>query len=540
MRIAKKFISFSSVFITISCTQSEIVNNITYIDFNNCDPVLGCTVTFPFVTSPLKTLGSLVPSSLTADTSLGWDINQITINQAFGLWKKGAQQTLPLLPFTPITTNTIFPDDYRAEQRSPWMENTLNCQVSNKRGQTTCNLDDNFNDTTGCFVTCTGFYPIATNFTLNGSIQRNGPFGPTRSPLTQTFIVTLSSPNKGGTDATCGYLANTPVTTYQRIFDCYAKVQKSAGFGNLNQGSTPFIASDICTSGMQICDPDLNWFLVYSPTTNPDDRFWLSPVLKADNPVVGINQQMTIAPFRYFTESYDTFKAGWKMSSIIGQRLLWSGVSKNPYNFFQANGTSPYDLGKSNDAGYGYYSEESRGQIAIQNINSIIPDTPSLCDPISGTCAWFYNPDSTLHPRLDSDYKTSYNSPLLNEYSICDRVKLPMISDPILLSEIVTFKNNTTGEVYEWQMPSYPMVMTLTGGDDYCDTTASTQLAVCNPDGFRAISEIPGFNFSGATSGILWSSSVLNSYHSWLFFYSTVGGTELENSYHVRCVSAAW
>lgn len=177
---------------------------------------------------------------------------------------------------------------------------------------------------------------------------------------------------------------------------------------------------------------------------------------------------------------------GIAMSQYKENRLLWSGVAPKTFTFFQANG------GQSNNTKIFKYTEY-----------------PLI--------------DETIMAKNSGSTKSVTQS-------ICQTGK-----------NLGLFSTNSS---YHWQMPSYPMIMTLTG-PSYCDVGgigySQDWKSFCNggatPRGYRA-TLVPGF-----IKNYLWSSSLdpVNNV-AWIF-NGTDGGVDvdvLDNNNYVRCVSASW
>lgn len=305
---------------------------------------------------------------------------------------------------------------------------TLNCAVENSN------------------IVCSGFAPVGQNFTMKGTLSDD-----TGSAVSITLddISVTPMPNSDSTQL-CGQFG----TTHQRIFDCSMRVKNYAGFGTGagDNGFTPF------TLGQS--DPDQNWFLVSCPGTDNQECFWLSPVMTKDNPSLANDEFDSLGHPMIDYSKTDDGRNG---------RLLWSGVSKKSYDFFEANGKNPY---KVPDAYYDFYPE-----------NSAIPIRKD----------YIYNPLSTSTPRiLPDDGVSEIYSAVQNETSLCSPASVS--GDITLLS----------GKAYEWQMPSYPMAFSLTGGGEYksgektwCESENYPSPLMCNSHGFRAISKLPGFTEDG-------------------------------------------
>jgi len=369
-------------------------------------------------------------------------------------------------------------------------------------------------DTDTSTITCPHFAPLADTFGLKGTVT--GIDGATEdSPLDKFTVIVITpddfatnkEPNGGttGPRALCGQqgIGVTPdekfYTTPQRMYDCSKRIGNFAGYGNGNSTFTNFAPGNQSSI-------DKIWFLVSCSDdciAKSEDGFWLSPVMTSSNPAVGPDQ-------------FDS--NGVAMSTYADGRMLWSGVSAGTMNFFVANGSNPRDTG---DASYDYYKTINTNTMSTQQNAT---GTPDINGPL------IYNPDSPNTPKLTSG-STEWGS-VTYSGSICSGNGS---GAPTLLS----------GTQYDWQMPSYPMVMTLTGGDssgNYCETGSGftfNRKALCNGGnlklGFRAIDPIPSFQ-----TRRIWSSSVEDSNRGWGFDGPDDGQVDndlLSDPRAVRCVS---
>lgn len=371
----------------------------------------------------------------------------------------------------------------------------------------------------GANLICDAFLPIASDFTITGTLGEQD----------LTLNVTVTNGLTPGSTTECGQIG----TTVQRMFDCSQRVANYAGFGNGDATFTAFTgATPDCPTGTTTtntaCNPNKNWFLVSCPDTDNQKCFWLSPVMNS-----AVNA--ALAP-----DEFDS--NGVAISTYNGGRFLWSGKSfagphsDGTYNFFEANGNNPHNAGT---AYYDFYAFVTNGTMASLNV---------------GGGPFIYRPDvsGTPTPIMNVFNMTAYNLATFPK-SVCTN---PLSTDPILL----------TGTTYQWQMPSYPMLMTLTGGystdvanadcepggSDY-ESLPGGGKAWCNigtpksVQGFRAIDPVPGFDSTNTVNSIFWSSSIAVPIGGWLFdggFDGFPGSIEhdlpLGSGYFVRCVSAAW
>lgn len=335
-----------------------------------------------------------------------------------------------------------------------------------------------------------------------------------------TLNVTVDNQLTPGSTTQCGQVG----TTVERMFDCSMRVENFAGFGTgtgVAPGFTAFVPGN----------PDPNWFLVSCPGTDNQACFWLSPVMSSSNPALGADQ-------------FDS--NGVPMSSYNGSRFLWSGTSGNSgngYNFFEANGKDPRNTAGNPDSSYDYYPGDDYEVMFTFN------------GPI-------YRPGSSSSPTIDNSFYFNIWNAVSYPASLCQTMSLP---DVTLLP----------GSAYQWQMPSYPMIMTLTGG--YSHNPAISDHASCEPPngqfyndnykgycnigpglspsseplGFRAIDPVPGFSTAYNQTATFWSSSVSGVYGAFTFRGGPGSGSvgeillygengEGQPANWIRCVSATW
>ncbi len=340
-----------------------------------------------------------------------------------------------------------------------------------------------FNSSVSCSVdgdnvSCPNFLPISSDFTIVGTL--NG------EPITANVTVINDVTQATTADVLVGGCGQGG-TTVQRMFDCSERVAFFAGAGAYGDPAVAF------TPGT----PDPNWFLVGCPEftgttvgtdTTVQQCAWLSPVIVDANPVVGINVNGSMVK--------DTTSPDLGPNGAI--RLLWSGSLGNSdtYTFYEANGTNGSMLANCNGSG--------------------------LCAQYnSGTPTYKFN-----------DFIATNNGGGVSEPNLCTTQ---------LAANDNSFSGMNTG-TFEWIVPSYPMLMTLTGGSSCMSGTTS---ATCNDSGFSAISNsVPQFDQTGTNKAALWSSSVFDSDLGWLFSgdggFGDVLNVDLDIDLGVRCVSAAW
>lgn len=352
-------------------------------------------------------------------------------------------------------------------------------------------------------VTCANFLPIANDFTLNGTLGD--------IPLDLNITV-----QNGGSLATnCGDVqCGLNGTTVERMFDCSMRVANYAGYTDNTQVEHLFAPGDT---------PDPNWFLVSSPSASDAQQcFWLAPVITNSNPAAGTDQ----------FDSNGIEIASYANSDTQG-RLLWSGVSSVNYNFFLANGNNPRN--STPDASYDYYSFIDDNTMASQQNGNPLIYRPQQFSPLPTLtpiiCAGTDDPCYDASGSGDESIYNAYVNPSLNySQSLCST------------NNVTGIELLTASSTYLWQMPSYPMVMTITGGGTLCSLNTGDNAAYCNGAagntgiGFYAAGNIPGMQ-----DGI-WTSSVRTPGISWAF---SDGSTDLGLSMGisgmaVRCVSAIW
>jgi len=358
--------------------------------------------------------------------------------------------------------------------------------------------------TNGTQISCPHFRPIAHNFSILGSIND------------EDIIIDITVENhqpklfQSCDHAHCGQFG----TTVQRIFDCSQKVENYAGFGDGAGGFTPFVSGD---------NPDKNWFLVSSDGSGKDRCFWLSPKMDKSNPAAQ-------------KDEFDTNQVPmmiYAQSPMTQGRFLWSGKTSQRYDFFEANGYNPL---QSSEPSYAYY------KFIAKDSDKITPYNGPIYNP--NYKPWF----PFFYDIISVQYAPQWSSIKYSE-SLCE--------NGFIESELLS------GEAYHWQMPSYPMLMTLTGGADKSDKRNAvcedngrdvTQKSLCNGGeeilGFRAVDEIPNFNLKilinpppyTPKDNAFWSSSLLSLGYGAIFSeeLGNVPATFLNTPYPIRCVSATW
>ncbi len=342
------------------------------------------------------------------------------------------------------------------------------------------------------FMKCRKFFPIADKFTLIGFSENNNVH------IEVKVQNKTSNIQENCEETVCGQAG----TTVQRMFDCSKRVKNFAGFGDGLGGFSSFIPGE----------PDNNWFLVSSLGTGQDSCTWLSPILKNSNPVLGKNE-------------FDTHgnKLVDYMNSSTQGRFLWAGKSSKSYNFFEANGKNPLN---TENASYPFYKfSASSKNIFSMNGSIYYPG----CNAFICKLPW----TKVISKNASTDWQK-----IQHEKNICESEEL----QSSLLS----------GTEYLWQMPSYPMILTLTGGgkqDRTCERNGDliNEKGLCNGGldqlGFRASDQIPGFTpTTGPGRSFFWSSSVATDGMAYMFTEArgNVAGSPFDTSYPVRCVSAVW
>lgn len=378
----------------------------------------------------------------------------------------------------------------------------------------------------GSTVTCAQFLPIASDFTIVGKL----------GDVDLNLSVTVENQLTPTSTTQCGQQG----TTVQRMFDCSMRVKNYAGIGTgkSDNSFTPFIPGS--------SNPNGNWFLVSCPGTDNQQCFWLSPMMTQENPALGNG-----------INALDSFNKPMNKAPYLNGRLLWSGISKKSYNFFEANGNAPFFDNDNKTAYYALYNLlDSHGKIDTTKMTAY---TGPIYRPKNSPP---YTPTPMLCNGYDDSNAVDCNSGnKQNVYAAYANVKNKQ--------SVCSTQDGVTllpGSVYEWQIPSYPMLYTLTGGglDDFreCepDGTYYKQLNACNPKGFKARSNVPGFLFDSvdATTTPLLSSSVAMNGRSggnfiippyvYAFFDSSgkvaYSGLPVSVSgladYRVRCASATW
>lgn len=521
MRFYKLIFIIITLYIgVVAChvTDRESIPIVT-LNLKNCNPQSGCVLringTFSVSNSPLNALSlkfkDLFKTQKTKEQIFSASSEKlvvcgIQINESSGLFRHGESQGNNSLSTTPT-------DCQNAE--ITWLPKEMACEYfQTQKSASTFQYS----------AECPNYFPIGTNFTFSFMPPNLSPFQTISPPAVQIVVFNTSS-FAGDTItklAQCGQWNEIPnATTYQRLFDCQNVNNHSAGIGNSENSVTYFqkaLNSPACMDSTDInsntnCNPDKNWFLVACDANQ--NCIWLSPVLTANNPVVS-------TPGQYATlleqpdPSFENFSLI-PMSNYQNTRLLWSSRISG-LSFFEANGKTallkPNGELIDNIYTYWYYPVINSSTMAFQNINS--DSEGSIFAPSAE------NIMNNLMPRIADFYQSSYDT-VSSDTSFCKLLNRPE-------------------SVYNWQMPSYPMIMTLTGGG-IC-TANPDAVGRCNPQGFKAFNQIPNFRYK------VWSSSVGSSEFAWIFDGSSGGSMGAVQLFpfditfgegpNTLCVSTVW
>ncbi len=550
-----------------SCKQGENQNAINVselpplqIDFDTCNIDTGCTVTFPtsipltsFTTQVLfKKENSRIPLKL-QNAAATVEITDLTL-------------------FTPYFFYTI--EDVQNKRQVP--ESLFKREVECELAPTS----------TGIFflqtVKCTNFFTI-------GAMRIEGEVTATQSPTlaigaqvsNEVFGQILASISAGARrielQPACGQ--NPDLTTYQNIIQCsifYGAAiagttnvitlpNGSSGFGNGDGTYTPFspinasTAQTIpCPAGFN-CNPDQNWFLTRCPgapvgaPSNLNQCSWLSPIITTDNTAAQIGEfDSNGIPMN--TIALNPTSPTYADDRLNKGRLLWSGQLSSQYNVFEANGKNPRGTSPESYNLYKTIDNVTPPTQINQGSGTIAPIGPLIYKPGATSPNAFSITDGPGNINL-----TNYNA-VSSAENICNRISATG-------STIIS--NNA---IYNWQIPSYPMLYTLTGGLNTIGASCepggvafnSNLKAFCNfqgagatktVEGFRAIDSLPGFFFQSTTPSGLISSSISDTVGPdttlWIFSngappLTTQAGLVLtddqftDEDYDVRCVSTTW
>lgn len=494
-----------------SCNAKEVT-----IDYSSCTADAGCKLTFACNNPAVMTSFFNAPNKLKKSRTLKNEneselVFTIDSRQPDNYVKSIDPKFPAILEKISNVNKKNIPSNwyiYKKTENDPQTTLELKCQP-------TANFD----------IECVGFAPVGAQLAMSGTLIDNRQYSQMKVVLNKITINPLKT--LSSTSSTkCGQFG----TTYQRIFDCSQRVKNYAGFGTgkSDNGFTPFALGNSDPDSNN--DPDKNWFLVSCPNdqSNPNnDCFWLSPTMTTKNPW---NASDTMENPSLKDGEYDSLNN--PMKQYIGKRLLWSGLfvgeqGKSSYNFFAANGKDPYKDAPTAEPHYDLYP-------IIQ-----------LQDPAVRTADGIYTPISSKQPKISSDFKNVYNNVSYLQ-SVCQsKEKTNLLSDV----------------VYKWQMPSYPMALTLTGGGScqqsncLCEQPNRQAPALCHPYGFRAVSALPGFaqnSFMLSSVGNIPESKEDLFYKP--FVFSADDGTNgtggmispginditFANELPVRCVSTQW
>ncbi len=314
-------------------------------------------------------------------------------------------------------------------------------------------------------------------------------------------------------------------TTHQRIFDCSMKVLDHAGRVNYFRHSH---ASDRMAFHFEKWPEGIEdyWFLVSCPENQLAYQCaWLSPELKKENIALGGNEFLSFPP-----DLLNGLPREWWMEYYANDnpasqhRILWSGmISSQPYKFWDVNTHVGYEYG--ND---------------LQIHENWFPRFESLN----------FGGKSATYTDI---CQTNYNLYKENKNNV----------DPFIWLD---------KEVYDWRVPSYPQIMTLTGypmcnGGQYIadgqyknrlehEWIQSRCLDVDNVDGPQwgfSASFVPGFYRSVGEKAYryLWSSGAhtapapnpfTKNYHGWAFdsLKGLVNSWDRDDKHGVRCATMNW
>ncbi len=516
------------------------------VDFDSCKPLDGgCTVYF-------RTTGPV--SSFTSPFQL---------SKIFGSKKQklaaSPNATISLTSVTMTNPNLFYTDDDVVSQREvpeEWFSRTLECTYAEGTF---------FGVRFTRLVKCENFFPVgavAMTGVVTSSQVPSVLTGAQLLPKDLRIIYGISQALRFSDSVVpCGN--NSAFTTYQNLALCNATYagnnpsytilpKSSAGFGNAMGGSTPFttIRGTQCPTGFN-CEPDKNWFLVSCPGTAStlDSCSWLSPIITTDNPAAGVGgYDSNLVSMTDL--ALDPNSTTYAQDRLTKGRFLWSGTLPQNYNFFEANGknarmTSP-------DPSYNFYPLVSQFIKLLQQNQGGTPDMngPLILAPgfVSGTVPVMANGAANI-------YLNAYNA-VNSTINVCQ-----------------TAQNNSSSSLpqsslstYNWQVPSYPMLYTLTGGgtstEHFCEVGGngydSDGRAVCNialsgvsqfAAGFRAIDPLPGFFSDANFLETLISSSVSDPADPGVAVLTntdaplrkgSVGFIPSDQKSSVKCVSTIW
>lgn len=539
-----------STILSCEVSQRPNINNELpelIIDFDSCDPDTGCTVFFP-ITGVQQNFAN--PSGLLSKQLSALESPILTAGGPLNFRFTSVKLSRPWLLYTQ--------DDVINQREVPeeWFDRDLSCAYTGG----------------GFFgyLRCDNFYPIGPMQLLGEVVSSSSPrftvgaqiserdFGSLTFVFAQVRLVETIRP--------CGN--NSEFTTYQNMLNCRnayllsgANVitlpKGSGGFGDGNGSYVPFAPENfrpstrsyICPTGFN-CDPDLNWFLVSCPgaPNGLETCTWLSPIITTTNPAA-VGNEYDSNGVSMQSIALDPNSPNYPTDRLTKGRLLWSGTLPTTYNFFQANGNNPRN---SSPESYNYYHLISNFTKTEQNNQGGTPDIsgPLILKPgaTSGTVLSITNGIGNINLN-------NYNAVMTSD-NICKTIAAS--SSPFISGK----------SVYQWQIPSYPMLYTLTGGKNNIASTCEpgnpgydeNALALCNFSfpggtktnaGFRAIDSLPGFFQGVTTPSALLSSSVAITTgpetYLWALENGLPGGlagilTNLNTSTNslVRCVSTTW
>ncbi len=551
----KKFYLFLSFIFVFYCSftgcKSKNLPNMRatlpplVIDYNSCTPTGGCTVYLSQISN--QSLLQQVSMKLAQKTlfSEGSKPPILATNPAVSINFTDITLSEPNLFYTLNDVNQS------RQMPSEWFPRQRQCEERN------IGLFPGFSFK---FIECKNFMPIGTMVMV----------GTVTSSQSSSFLVGAQISNQqtsiladkfslipiipGFTVYPCG--TSETYTTYQNMYQCnivysslfeVSSAKPGAGFGNGLGGYVPFAnekTPNSCPVGSN-CDPDQNWFLTSCPDYANDlnQCSWLSPIITTDNPAAGTGgYDSNLVPMANL--ALDPNSSTYSTDRLTKGRLLWSGEiadasQNNIFNFFEVNGNNPRNT--SPDASYNFYAFLGDTNKAIQQNQGGTSDMfgPLILAPGSV---------SATVPVIDNSFLSLYNMVGVN--NICE---VQSQSNSLPPSTIST---------YNWQIPSYSMMYTLTGGGattPYCeqggDGFIQNLYSICNfsgpfsnkiVHGFRAMDSLPGFLSVSNFPEYLMSSSLVEEGVTWIFGKrdsSTLGSLDiagLDLKTKVRCSSSTW
>jgi len=273
---------------------------------------------------------------------------------------------------------------------------------------------------------------------------------------------------------------------------------------------------------------------------------------------------------------------GIKINQLAGHRVLWSGTLESREqasmrSFFVYNGISLRQRAKDDrnpqgewlytttKGGYDSYSGGSGYNVQDFDVIQQRYTYPGCVPGISGvpTCDGSMDPVSTKTWQdalnyLQSQYDgtTEAKAAYYRFTDVCGRrSKIP---DEYDLSLIPISQNPQTTNTYNWHVPSYPLLLMLTGGQNTSDPCGNNHAwylqnkqGLCfktsrdnesYPNGFRANAKIPNFELAETlfSSSVVLGDSQAVITKTWGFHWGYLMPMLFNNPAQVRCVSIDW